>query len=293
MKGIILAGGKGSRLYPATEVISKQLLPVYDKPMIYYPLSTLMLGGIRDILIISTPEFMPSYQHLLGDGSKLGIRLKYMIQEEPRGLPEAFILGESFLAGDPCVLILGDNIFFGEALGQRIQKAATLKEGAFAFASFVSNPQDYGVCDFDARGQLVGIAEKPTQPKSHWAITGMYFYDHQVCDYAKSLSPSQRGELEITDLNMLYLKKKQFSIEKLGRGFAWFDAGTADSLLNASEFVRTIESRQRFKIGCLEEIAFRQGYIQKEAYLENVQFYENSDYGRYLKHILPEMESVS
>lgn len=290
MKGIILAGGKGTRLYPSTQVLSKQILPIYDKPMIYYPLSTLMLGGIREILIITTLETELLFKNLLGDGSRLGLKLTYAIQTEPRGLADAFIVGEEFIGESSCALILGDNLFFGDALSKRMEDAAKLKAGAYTFASYVSDPEQYGVCYFDENDKPSHIIEKPEKPSSNWAITGLYFYDHKVVDYARRLQPSKRNELEITDLNMLYLERQELTVEKLGRGFAWFDTGTPGSLLNASEFVRTIETRQRYKIACLEEIALRKKYIDQQQYQDHIAFYQGSEYGWYLKNILLEMK---
>lgn len=289
MKGIVLAGGKGTRLFPATLTISKQILPIYDKPLIYYPLSTLMLGGIKDILIITAPETKTLFETLLKDGSQWGINIQYQVQDSPRGLADAFLLGEKYIANEPSVLILGDNIFYGDSLGKRIEQAAQLKRGAYTFASYVIDPHRYGICEFDEQDKPLRLTEKPKNPASNWAVTGLYFYDNQVVDYAKSLKPSTRGELEITDLNKIYLEQGLLQVEKLGRGLAWFDTGTPDSLLNAGEFVRTIETRQRFKIACLEEIALRKRYITASQYERFIDFYKGSDYGHYLETILPEI----
>lgn len=292
MKGIILAGGKGTRLYPSTQVLSKQILPIYDKPMIYYPLSTLMLGEIRDILVVTTPDTQFIFKNLLQDGSQWGINISYATQAEPRGLADAFIVGEKFINNSTCALILGDNLFFGDALSHRIKEAASLKEGAFTFASYVSDPERYGVCEFDDKNNPIRLVEKPRKPVSNWAITGLYFYDNNVSYYAKELKPSERGEIEITDLNNLYLQQNRLKVEKMGRGFAWFDAGTPSALLNASEFVRTIETRQRFKIACLEEIALRKKFINEIQYQKQVAFYKGSDYGEYLETIFSEIEET-
>jgi len=290
MKGIILAGGKGTRLYPSTQVISKQILPIYDKPMIYYPLSTLMLGGIRDILIITTGETQYLFKELLQDGSQWGININYATQEQPKGLADAFIIGEAFLADSSCALILGDNVFFGDALSHRIIEASKIEQGAYTFASFVPDPERYGICEFDDDDKPIRLIEKPTSSPSNWAVTGLYFYDKEVVKYAKSLKPSKRGEIEITDLNNIYLAQNQLHVEKMGRGLAWFDTGTPASLLSASEFVRTIETRQRFKIACLEEIALRKKYISRVEYQKQIKFYNGSEYGHYLETILPEIK---
>jgi glucose-1-phosphate thymidylyltransferase len=285
MKGIILAGGKAKRLYPITKGVSKQLLPVYDKPMIYYPLSVLMLAGIRDILIISTPKDLPRFKDLLGDGEDLGIKLFYAAQEKPEGIAQSFIIGERFIGKEKVCLILGDNIFYGHDLNEILKEAGSLKDGALILSYYVKDPQRYGVVEFDRNFKVLSIQEKPRKPKSNWVVTGIYFYDSAVVRIAKSLKPSGRGELEITDVNNEYLKKKKLKVIPLGRGFAWLDTGTYDSLINASTFIKTIEERQGLKIGCIEEIAYRKGFIDKNK-LRNLSEGINTSYGDYLKGIL-------
>ena len=282
MKGIVLAGGTGTRLYPLTRGVSKQLLPVYDKPMIYYPISVLMLAGIRDILLITTAEDLSSFQRLLGDGSHLGIALSYQIQLRPEGLAQSFIIGEEFIQGEPCTLVLGDNIFFGQGFGDKLEKVAQRTQGASVFGYQVMSPQSFGVVEFDENYQALSIEEKPRKPKSNWAVTGLYFYDNQVVDLAKQVKPSHRNELEITSINQMYLEMNQLNVELLGRGFAWLDTGTHDSLIEASQFVHTIEKRQGFKIACLEEIAFRKGWLTAEQVKESARQMEKTAYGQYL-----------
>jgi len=288
MKGIVLAGGSGTRLHPVTEAISKQLLPVYDKPMIYYPLSALLLAGIRDILIISTPSDTPRFEQLLGSGERWGVRLQYAVQPFPDGLAQAFLIGREFLAGEGCCLVLGDNIFFGHELAGMLRAAAQRKDGATVFAYPVNDPERYGVVEFDANRKAVSLEEKPKQPKSRYAVTGIYFYDSQIVGVAESVKPSPRGELEITDVNRWYLERGQLTTEVLGRGMAWLDTGTHDSLLEASAFIQTIEKRQGLKVACLEEIAFRQGYIDAAQVKALAAKVAKSTYGEYLQRMLDE-----
>jgi glucose-1-phosphate thymidylyltransferase len=286
MKGIILSGGKGTRLYPLTVGVSKQLLPVYDKPMVYYPLSMLMLAGIRDILVISTPDALPAFRSLLKDGSHLGLKFSYAGQKEPRGLADSFLVGQEFIAHDPVCLILGDNIFFGQGLPIQLRSAAQLTQGALIFAYPVRDPERYGVVEFDSKGLALSIEEKPAKPRSHYAVPGMYFYDSQVTEFAGTLKPSSRGEIEITDLNMIYLKRGQMRVEVLGRGVAWLDAGTHEALLQASNFVQTVQDRQGMMISSPEEIAFRLGFIDADQLRQQAHMMESNQYGQYLLHLL-------
>ena len=282
MKGIILAGGSGTRLYPITRGISKQLIPVYDKPMIYYPLSTLMLAGIRDILIISSPDYLPLFENLLGDGHKLGMNFSYQVQDQPNGLAEAFILGEDFIGDDSVCLILGDNIYYGAGLSELVQSAAQKPNGATVFGYHVNDPERFGVVEFDEQMHALSIEEKPVHPKSNYAVTGLYFYDNDVVEIAKNIKPSPRGELEITDVNSEYLRRGQLDVKLMGRGYAWLDTGTHDSMLEAANFIATIERRQNLKVACLEEIAYRMGYIDRAQLVELAQPLKKNDYGQYL-----------
>jgi glucose-1-phosphate thymidylyltransferase len=284
-KGIVLAGGSGTRLYPLTMVTSKQLLPVYDKPMIYYPLSTLMLAGIKDILIISTPQDLPNFEKLLGDGSRYGINLSYKEQLSPDGLAQAFILGEEFIGSDNCAMILGDNIFHGNGLTKHLKRAVENEGRGTVFGYYVDDPERFGVVEFDQNGKAISLEEKPLNPKSNYAVTGLYFYDNKVCEYAKSLKPSPRGELEITDLNRIYLEQDKLDVITLGRGYGWLDTGTVDSLTEASEYVKVIETRQGLKIACLEEISYINGWIDKETLLQSAEQYGKSPYGQHLKNV--------
>jgi len=291
MKGIILAGGSGTRLYPITRVVSKQLLPVYDKPMIYYPLSVLMLAGIRDILVISTPEDLPLFKRLLGDGSQIGLSFSYEEQPRPEGLAQAFLIGKSFIEKDPVCLILGDNIFYGHNLTDILKRAVQLKEGGLIFGYLVKDPQRYGVVEFDANGNVIGIEEKPKKPKSNYAVPGLYVYDNDVINIADNLKPSARGELEITDVNLEYLKRRQLKVELLGRGFAWLDTGTHEALQQAASYIQAIQERQGFKVSCIEEIAYELGYINKKNVADLAAKMAQNDYGQYLLRLIFEEEN--
>ena len=289
MKGIVLAGGAGTRLHPSTVAVSKQLLPIYDKPMIYYPISVLMLAGIKDILIISTPVDLPNFQRLLGDGSQFGVNFSYKEQPSPDGLAQAFILGEEFIGNDDVALVLGDNIFYGDGFSGKLKsvvKNIETNRGGTVFGYYVKDPQRFGVVEFDTNGKVLSLVEKPKNPKSNYAVTGLYFYDNKVVEYAKMLKPSKRGELEITDLNNIYLREEKLAVELLGRGFAWLDTGTLHSLLQASQYVHTIEENQGIKIACLEEVAYRMGFMEKEKLMEITQKYPNNEYFNYVKDVL-------
>ena len=288
MKGIVLAGGSGTRLYPITRGVSKQLLPIYDKPMVYYPISVLMLAGIREILIITTPEDMPAFQRLLGDGSRFGIELSYAIQPSPDGLAQAFIIGEEFINGERCALVLGDNIYFGQSFGKKLEAVAAKEEGATIFGYQVTDAERFGVVEFDQDFKALSIEEKPVKPKSNWAVTGLYFYDKNIVEMAKQVKPSHRGELEITTLNQMYLEQGNLDVELLGRGFAWLDTGTHDSLIEASQFIHTIEKRQGFKVACLEEIAFRKGWLSKQQVADEAKVMLKTSYGQYLTQLIAE-----
>lgn len=285
MKGIILAGGSGTRLYPLTKAVSKQLMPIYDKPMIYYPLSILMLAGIKDILIISTPQDTPLFKRLFSDGSELGLNLEYKVQEKPEGLAQAFILGEEFIGNDSVCLILGDNIFYGDSLPKMLQRAAKREKGATIFGYHVNSPERFGVVEFDQNNKVISVEEKPEHPKSNYAVTGLYFYDNSVIEIAKNVKPSKRGELEITDVNKAYLKTGNLNVEMMGRGYAWLDTGTHESLIEAGTFIETIEKRQNLKVACLEEIAYRMGYISREQLVKLAQPLKKNEYGKYLLQI--------
>jgi len=285
MKGIILAGGSGTRLYPLTLVTSKQLLPVYDKPMIFYPLSILMMAGIKEILIISTPQDLPNFERLFGDGNNLGIELSYKVQPSPDGLAQAFIIGEKFINGDSCAMVLGDNIFYGSGLVSHLKEAAQRQDGATVFGYYVEDPERFGIVEFDKDGKAISIEEKPVNPKSNYCVTGLYFYDQSVCDYAKLIKPSDRGELEITDLNRIYLEKGKLNVVTLGRGYAWLDTGTMDALAEATEFIKVIENRQGIQISAIEEIAYKNNWISKEQLLEHANKYGKSPYGLHLRKV--------
>lgn len=286
MKGIILAGGTGTRLYPITKAVSKQLAPVYDKPMLYYPLSTLMLAGIREVLVITTPHDKPAFEALLADGSQWGMKITQTVQPSPDGLAQAFLLGEKFIAGEPCCLVLGDNIFFGHGFQGSLKEAAKLTHGARIFGYHTATPQDYGVAEFDATGRVVSLEEKPKQPKSNFAVTGLYFYDHRVVEFAKGMKPSARGELEITDLNRIYLEDGSLSLERLGRGIAWLDTGSPDAMLQAAQFVQTVQERQGLRVACPEEIAHAQGWIDDAQLLANIKALGKTSYARYLETLI-------
>jgi glucose-1-phosphate thymidylyltransferase len=288
VKGIVLAGGSGTRLYPATLAVSKQLLPIYDKPMVYHPLSTLMLAGIREIVVVSTPQDTPAFERLLGDGSRLGLSLHYAVQPKPEGIAQAFLVARKWIEGDGVALALGDNIFFGHGLPEMLRRAAAQREGATVFGYWVGDPERYGVVDFDEEGRALGIEEKPKRPKSNWAVTGLYFYDARVVDVAASLKPSARGELEITDVNLAYLREGALRVERLGRGYAWLDTGTHEALLQAQNFIQAVQERQGLMVACLEEIAFRMGYIGREDLLRLARGMDKNAYGRYLTRIAGE-----